>query len=162
MSAPLQLPSRATVGRSASLYIGAQTGATGTEVWVKVSEAISIERSGLKRSTIKTTNLDSGEYDTYLSTQIDGGTWSISANRIPTDAGYLAVIAAMNVSGGPAYDFKVQLPIDTEASQTTAGDVYTFSGIITDVDGFSLDVDKAIQWKLVLQQSGPSTYVVGS
>jgi hypothetical protein len=162
MPAPQQLPSKAQVGRSASISIGSQTGTTGTETWTKVSEAISIERSGQKRSTIKTTNLDSGEYDTYLGTQIDGGTWTVSCNRIPTDAGYIAVMAAMNTSGGPAFDFKVQFPIDTEAGQTTAGDVYSFSAIITEADGFSLEVDKAVQWKLVLQQSGPSTYTVGS
>lgn len=160
---PTLIPSKAQVGRGTQAYIGSQTGlAANPEVYTALGEPINVKFSSQKRSVIKTTNLSSGEYDSKLGTQIDGGTCSMEFNRISNDPGQLALHAAMNTAGGPPFDFKIVLPVNAQAGQTTTGDVITFSAIITELDGFSLETDKAVTFNVVLEISGARSLVAGS
>jgi uncharacterized protein YycO len=83
----------------------------------------------------------------------------MSGNRIPTDTGQLAVEAAFVT--GLTYDWKLVLPINVKAGQTTTGDTFVFSGFIKSRD-IPIDTTKAIAWNVTLQLSGAPVFTAGS
>jgi hypothetical protein len=151
--------SRAQAGRGSSLAIGPLTGTTGTETYVTIGEIKTSGISGAQWQTEDVSNFQSNADQEFLSTMRDNGTIDISGNRVTSDAGQVAVEAAF--ASGLKYDFKLTLPINVQAGQTTAGDYYTFSALVQSRD-ISVDTTKAIGWQVKLKISGPVSLVAGS
>ena len=61
-----------------------------------------------------------------------------------------------------AYDFKVQLPVDAEAGQTTTGDLIAFSGIVTEAGGFDISLTKQADIGYTIELDGAWTVTAGS
>lgn len=143
MPAFVPVPSKAAVlGAGCVLSIGGVTGATGTETFIPIGEISDFKFDGFKRSTTTNTNFDSGQIQQDLGTILDFGTLSGTYNRVSTNTGQLALIAALQSSSGAAYDFKLQLAINPLVGQTTSGDTYQLSGIVTEAGAFDLSQTK--------------------
>jgi len=135
--------SKASVlGAGTVLSIGGVTGATGTETFVPIGELTDFKFDGFKRDTAQNTNFDSGQIRQDLGTILDYGTLSGTYNRVSTNTGQLALIAALQTSSGAAYDFKLQLPVNALLGQTTTGDSYAISGIVTEAGSFDISQTK--------------------
>jgi hypothetical protein len=132
----------AVLGAGTVLSIGGVTGAAGTETFVPIGELSDFKFDGFKRSTTTNTNFDSGQVQQDLGTILDYGTLAGTYNRVSTNAGQLALIAALQSTGGFAYDFKLQLQPNALLGQTTTGDLYTLSGIVTEAGAFDLSQTK--------------------
>jgi hypothetical protein len=153
------VPSKAqAVGTGSVLSIGGPTG--GTDAFVPVGEVSDAKLSGRKLATTATTNFDSAGIARKLSTILDFGQFTCTVMRVSNDAGQLAVIAA-NAAGG-AFDFKVQLPVNPKAAQTTIGDLITFSAIVTEAGDFDLSLTKQADFTFTLDIDGPYTIAAGS
>ena len=84
--------------------------------------------------------LFTGPLNQKLGTTLDFGSLTGTYNRVSTNAGQLALIAAN--AGGQAYDFELQLEPNLLAGQTTTGDLYKVSGIVTEAGAFDLSQAK--------------------
>ncbi len=151
--------SKAQAGKGSSLSIGGITGAVGTETFVLIGEIKTSGISGAQWGSEDVSNFQSGNDQEFITTTRNNGTIDISGNRISSDAGQVAVETAF--SNGLKYDFKLVLPINTQAGQTSVGDTYTFSALVESRD-ISIDTTKAIGWSVKLKVSGPVTLVTGS
>ncbi|RSL15571.1 hypothetical protein EDE15_1062 [Edaphobacter aggregans] len=151
--------SRAQAGRGSSLSIGGVTGAGGSPTFVTIGEIKSSGISGAQWSTDDVSNFQSGADSEFITTMRDNGTLDISGNRVASDAGQVAVEAAF--ASGLKYDFKLVLPINVQAGQTTVGDTYGFSALVQSRD-ISVDTSKAVGWSVKLKISGPVTLSAGS
>jgi hypothetical protein len=156
---PTYSGSKAQSGKGSSLSIGAITGSVGTEVFILIGEIKTSGISGAQWSSEDVTNFQSGNDQEFLTTTRNNGTVDISGNRIASDAGQVAVENAF--STGLKYDFKLVLPINQQAGQTSVGDTYTFSALVESRD-ITIDTTKAISWGVKLKISGPVTLTVGS
>jgi hypothetical protein len=135
------VPSKSAVlGAGTVLSIGGITGATGT--FLPIGELTDFKFDGFKRETAQNTNFDSGQVRTDLGTILDYGTLTGTYNRVSTNTGQLALIAALQATGGNAYDFKLQLPVNVLEAQTTTGDSYAISGIVTEAGAFDISQTK--------------------
>jgi hypothetical protein len=137
------------LGAGTVLSIGGLTGATGTETFVAIGEISDAKFDGFKRATTKSDNFDSGTISQYLPTMLDYSTFTGTYNRISTNAGQLAMIAALQ--NGGSYDFKLQLTVEPLLSQTTTGDLITFSAIVTEAGSFDLSMTKVSSCSFSLQ-----------
>jgi hypothetical protein len=136
--------SKASVlGAGTVLSIGSPTGTTGTETYVPIGELNDFKFDGWKMGTTNNTNFDSGQVAQKLGTILDYGTLSGTYNNVSNNAGQMALLAAMK--SGVAYDFKLQLPVQPLLSQSTAGDSYALSGIVTEAGGFDISQTKVSQ-----------------
>src|ERR1700734_1986468 len=135
-------------GIGAIISIGAVTGSTGTETFVPIGEISDGKFSGFKRNTTPTTSFGTGGVVTNLSTTIDYGTFTGTVIRVTSDAGQVALMAAL-VQGG-SYDFEVQLEPNAADGQVTKGDLATFSAIVTEAGAFDLSLTKASEFTLTL------------
>lgn len=135
-------------GFGSVISIGGPTGAPGTEVFVTIGEIKDAKLSGRKTSTTMSTNFDSLGVARKLGTIIDLGTITFTANRVGNDAGQLAVNAAQLTL--KSYDFKIQMPINPLIGQTTAGDVVTFAGIVTEAGSFDISMDKVSEYTFIV------------
>lgn len=151
--------SKAQAGRGSQLSIGGLTGASGPDVYTLIGEIKTGGISGAQWATEDVTNFESGADQEFLATIRDNGTIDMAGNRIASDAGQVAVEAAF--SSGLKYDFKLQLPINAQAGQTTTGDAFTFSALCQSRD-IAVDTTKAVSWNVKLKVSGPVTLVTGS
>lgn len=151
--------SKAQAGRGTQLSLGGLTGAGGAETFTPIGEVKTTGISGVQFDQEEVSNMDSGVYKEYLATMIDPGTLDLSGNRISTDAGQQAVEAAFLT--GLKYDWKMVLPINKQAGQTTTGDTFVFSGFVKSRD-IPVDITKAIAWTVKLQLSGAPIYTQGS
>lgn len=151
--------SKAQAGRGTQLSIGGLTGAGGVDTWTLIGEIKTSGISGAQWGTEDVTNFESGADQEFLSTIRDNGTLDLAGNRVASDAGQLAVEGAF--SSGLKYDFKMVLPINTQAGQTTTGDTFSFSALVQSRD-IAVDTTKAIGWTTKLKVSGPVTLVSGS
>jgi len=156
---PTYSGSRAQAGRGSALSIGGITGAGGTETFTLIGEIKTSGISGAQWATEDVTNFQSGSDQEFLTTIRDNGTLDIAGNRIAADAGQVAVESAF--SSGLKYDFKLVLPINVQAGQTTTGDTYQFSALVQSRD-ISVDTTKAIGWSVKLKISGPVSLTAGS
>jgi hypothetical protein len=150
--------SKAQAGRGTQFSIGSLAG-TLTPTYVLVGEVKTSGITGAQWGTEDVTNSDSGPDQEFISTIRDNGTLDLSGNRVASDAGQVAVEAAFG--SGLKYDFKLVLPINVQAGQSTVGDTYTFAGLVQSRD-FSIDVTKAISFSTKIKVSGAVTYAVGS
>lgn len=151
--------SRAQAGRGSALSIGGITGAGGTPPFVTIGEIKTSGISGAQWGTEDVTNFLSGNDQEFITTIRDNGTIDLAGNRVASDAGQVAVEAAF--ASGLKYDWKLQLPFNAQAGQTTVGDAYTFSALVQSRD-ISVDTSKAIGWTVKLKVSGAVTLVPGS
>src|ERR1700733_14133937 len=128
------------LGAGCTLSIGSVTGTTGTETFTPIGELTDFKFASIKRATTTNTNFDSGQIVQKLGTTLDFGQLTGTYNRVSTNAGQLALIAAN--AGGQAYDFELQLEPNILAGQTTTGDLYKVSGIVTEGGAFDLSQTK--------------------
>ena len=156
---PTYTGSKAQAGRGTNLFIGGVTGAGGSETFTLVGEIKTSGISGVAFDKEDVSNFQSGVYKEYLATMIDPGQLDMSGNRISTDAGQTAVEVAFLT--GLKYDWKLVLPVNTQAGQTTTGDTYVFSGYVQSRD-IPVDTTKAVSWNVKIQLSGAPIYTQGS
>jgi len=112
-------------------------------------------------SCLSSPTLGAATIKEYLPTVIEPGQFSGNAIYLPADAGLAAANAAFLAS--TIRDFKVQFPPLAQFSQTTTGNLYTFSGFVLEQplpDG--IDVSKILSWKLTVQITTAVTVTVGS
>ena len=150
--------SKAQAGRGTVLSIGELTGTT-TTTWTPIGEISSSGISGSQWQTDDVSNFDSGADQEFITTMRDNGTVDISGNRVPLDAGQAAIEAAF--ADGLKYDFKIQLPKNVQAGQTTSGDSYTFSAIVLSRE-VPIETTRKVGWNVKLKISGAVTLMPGS
>jgi hypothetical protein len=136
----MSTPSKSAVlGAGSSLSIGGPTGGT-TTTFTHIGELSDFKFDGWTMGKTDSTNYDSGQIVQKLGTLLDYGTLSGTYNNIANDAGQIALLAAFKT--GVSYDFKLQLQPNPLAGQTTTGNLYAISGIITKAGGFDLSQTK--------------------
>jgi hypothetical protein len=141
MPAFVPVPSKAQIlGAGCTLSILGQTGVTPAGTPVPIGELTDFKFSSIKRATTTNTNFDSGQTVQKLGTTLDLGSLTGTYNRVSNNAGQLALIAAN--ANGAAYDFQLQLEPNLLAGQTTTGDLYKVSGIVTEAGAFDLSQTK--------------------
>lgn len=121
-----------------------------------IGEIQSIKQSGSKWDVEDATNLASTAKE-FVATIQDWGEFAVECKRVSTDAGQVLVVAAFGT--GAATAFTLTLP--KLATQTVAGDKYTFNGIVTELD-LSVDVNKLTPLSFKVKVSGSVTYAEGS
>ncbi len=146
--------SAAQSGKGSVLSIGT-TGTTPT--FTVIGEVMSAEFSGNTAKTVDTTSFDSGSFSEFLPVIIDSGTVKLAGNRVSSDAGQIAVLAAF--VGLQVLPFTLVLPMTS--AQTTSGDSIQFNALIEGND-FSVAVDKQVTFSVSLKVSGPITTVAGA
>jgi hypothetical protein len=141
--------SQAQAGRGSSLSIGS------TPTLIGEIKEVPLNRG--KWELIDTTNFESGSDSEQLVTIRKPGTVNFKGNRVSSDAGQVAVETAYQA--GTLVAFVLQLP--KTATQTTAGDKYTFNAFVVGSD-FTDAVTAAVEFSIELQISGACTLTVGS
>lgn len=138
------VPSKAVVlGSGCVLSILGPTGVLPAVAGVALGEIVDFKFDGWKASTTNSTNFDSGNVVKKLGTLFDWGTLSGTMNNIASNPGQKAMLVAMQ--SRVAYDFTLQLPINPLEAQTTTGNLYALSGIVTSAGGFDLSQTKVSQ-----------------
>lgn len=138
--------SKALSGQLTSLSIGVTP--------TLIGEITDIQQSGRQMATEPTTNLQSTAKE-FVGTIMDNGAVEFAFNRIASDAGQLAVEAAL-VSGVPVA-FTLQEP---KGSFTTTGPKATFSGLVTESN--LTWASKVITGKVKMLVSGAITWTPGT
>lgn len=131
--------------------------AIGTTSPLTIGEIRSIDFSGEQWSTVDVTNFGSGTNAEWISTIKQNGTVKLTGSRVSTDPGQAACEAAFQ--SGALAAFTLTLP--KNASQTTTGDVITFSALVESRD-FNVDITKEISWSVSLKISGAVNLAEGS
>jgi hypothetical protein len=135
------VPSKGQIlGAGCTLSILGITGIVPAATAVPIGELSDFRFASIKRATTTNTNFDSGQVVQKLGTTLDLGSLTGTYNRVSNNAGQLALIAAN--SNGAAYDFQLQLTPNPLAGQTTTGDLYKMSGIVTEAGAFDLSQTK--------------------
>ncbi|RZU39330.1 hypothetical protein [Edaphobacter modestus] len=143
------VPSKAVVlGAGTTLSILGPTGVTPAATPTHIGELNDFKFDGWKTSTTNNTNFDSGQITQKLGTLFDYGTLSGTYNNIANDPGQVALLAA--AKSGVAYDFVLQLPVNALAGQTTQGNSYAISAIVTEAGGFDISQTKVSQCSFTL------------
>ncbi len=151
------MATKAQAGRLSTLFIGGPTGATGTETWTKIGEVKSAPISGTSIDLIDVTSFDSNSVMERILGIENPGEIPIEFNRVTSDAGQILLKTAH--TSKVAYDFKIQLPMTS--TQTTAGDTFTGSAIVTKYD-MALSTKDAITNSVTLTRTGTWTETAGS
>jgi hypothetical protein len=150
--------SKAQAGRGTVVSIGGLTGGGGT-TFTPILELKSSGISGSEWTEEDVSNFNSGANKEWLTTMLDSGTVDLAGNRITGDPGQQALAAAFD--SGLKYDFKIQLPINSQAGQTTSGDLFTFSALVKSSET-TIETTKAVTRNFKLHISGPITETAGS
>jgi hypothetical protein len=149
--------SESSTGFGAILSIGPAAG-TVSPTFVVIGECSEASPSGREWGEEDVTNFQSPIDKEYKKTNRDPGKFKLSGNRVATDAGQLALEAAMDSQSN--FMFKLQFPIS--GTQTTTGDVWTFNAGVMSVDPTSVTPDKIIKFGCDLRLSGSRTITAGS
>jgi hypothetical protein len=147
--------SKAGIGLGTVLSIGT-SGASPT--FTPVGEIKNLQQSGRQVATEDVTNMQSSARE-FVPTLLDSGTWDITGSRIGGDAGQQAMESAF--AGLVILPFKVQLPVNANAGQTTTGDLFAFNALVQECN-YDLAVDKANTFSAKLKVSGVITVTPGS
>lgn len=122
-----------------------------SNLWVKVSEILSIDGPDKKRDTIDVTNLDSVDgYKEFIAGFRDGG--SVKASMNFTRDGY--EILNNDFESDVKQTYEVSIP---DADHTT----FSFLGLVTELP-LKIPTDKQITCDVTIKISGPVTLNSGS
>ena len=141
------------------IEIGGVTGSTGTETFTPIGAITTAKVSGLKVGVTDASTF-LANVKRKLGTLVDYGTVTLTTLRVSNDAGQAAVVAA--AATAQLYDFKIQLPVNGAAGQTTTGDLIAFSAIVTEAGGFDLDLNKQPDYTFTLEIDGAWTVTEGA
>jgi hypothetical protein len=136
------------LGAGSVLNILGPTGVSPAGTAVPIGELSDGKFSGWKTSTTTSTNFDSGNVEKNLGTIFSWGTLTATYNNVPNNPGQIALLAAMKT--GVAYDFTLQLLPEALWAQTTTGNLYTISAIVTEAGGFDFSQTKVSSCSLTL------------
>jgi hypothetical protein len=150
----------AQAGRGTIFAIGPISG-TVTPVYVPVGEIKTTDPGKGTFDKEEVSNLESGLDKEFLKLMRDNGAPKLSGNRVGSDAGQLAVVAAYN-DGDNSYMIKVTLPINKKAGQIAQGDAYTYDALVMGQSFGPVETNKAIAYEVELQITGPVTFTPGS
>lgn len=121
-----------------------------------------IKKAGMGKAAFDkedVSNFDSNLDKEFAKLMRDNGMPAFGGNRVSSDAGQLAAVAAFN-DGDNAYAFRVT--IRKRPDQVTTGDVYTFNALVLELQIGDIETNKTIPWELGLQITGPVTFVAGA
>ena len=151
------MATKATPGKG--LVFAINTGTASTPTWTLVGETFKLDLKP-KMGTEEATSFDSAALE-YIATIADGGELPFSCNRVSTDTGQAAVMAAgpLGASAGALKQFQVTAP--KAVGQTTTGDVWGCSAIVTEFNPAFEPAKKTVMTG-VLRISGLPTYTEGS
>jgi hypothetical protein len=141
--------SKAQAGRGSLLSIGSTP--------TPIGECSDVPFNRPEWDTVDITNFDSGSDEEQLVTIRKAATFSITGNRVSSDAGQTAAETAYQ--SGALASFVFALPKTT--AQTTTGDTYTFKAYVKG-SNFKVSPTAKVEFTLNLQTSGPVTLTPGS
>lgn len=95
----------------------------------------------------------------YQKEMRDNGMPKFSGNRVGSDAGQMAALAAFNDADN-AYMFQVTLP--KRDDQTVIGDAYTYNALVMSASFGPVETNKSVPFDMELQITGPRTFTAGS
>jgi hypothetical protein len=156
-------PSVTQLGIGTLIGIGPAVGTTGSPTFVTIGQITDAKFSGASATVIKFSTLDGGLGVQKRRGSIDYGTVDITYERKPGagDVGQLAAKAAFVDPTGQAYQFNAALYV--AAGETTAGDIATFSGIISKLNELTdISPDKNIEGMITIELSSPLVVTAGS
>jgi hypothetical protein len=154
---PPYVTSESSTGFGAVLSIGPVVG-TATPTYTLIGECSEASPSGREWGEEDVTNFQSPIDKEYKKTNRDPGKFKLSGNRVATDAGQIALEAAMDSLSN--YMFKLVFPLS--GTQTVSGDTWTFNAGVMSVDPTSVMPDKVIKFGCDLRLSGSRTIVAGT
>lgn len=143
---------KAQSGRGTSLSIGSTP--------VLIGEIRSLTQSGNTWETSDVTNFQSGFTKEFIATILDSGEFEATCNRVSSDAGQVALVAAFNgATPGSLQPFTIQLL--KSGTQTTTGDSIAFNAIVQS-SNMSIEPTKEITSTYRLKVSGNPVTTAGS
>jgi hypothetical protein len=142
--------SAAQAGRGSTLSIGATP--------TLIGELDNVPFDLPEWSTDDVTNFESGSDEEFIVTIRKSMEFTVTGNRVSSDAGQQAVQTAYAAGGSPSA-FVLQLP--KTPGQTTNGDKYAFNALILS-QSFKIETTKKISFAMKLKTSGPVTFTAGS
>ena len=153
-------------GQTGSLTaLSINTGTTVSPVYTLIEEIQSCDPSGNEVKTVNATNLQSLVSE-VLTTLPDPGSIKCSCLRVPGSVatGQSAVLTQFNLGSQQApILFKLALPKDAAAGQTTAGDAATFSAYVTECNPMSqISAEKPVMFDFTLKIVTLWSYTNGS
>ena len=152
-------PSKGMIGRGTVFSMSA----AGAGIYTSVAQLKTGQFAGQKINFDDISNLDSPlvanntVLKEVLPATADGGTLALAGIFLPLDAGQLALQAAY---GGTLQDFKIQLP--KGPGQTTTGNLYAFSGYVSEGVYPDIQFDKTLSFKSTVTLTTPITLTPGS
>lgn len=141
--------SKAQAGRGSLLSIGSTP--------TPIGECADVPFNRPEWETVDVTNFDSGMDEEQLVTIRKAATFSVTGNRVSSDAGQEAAEDAYQTGTLTAFTFA--LPKTT--AQTATGDTYAFKAYVKG-SSFKVQPTGKIEFTLNLQTSGPVLLTVGS
>jgi hypothetical protein len=151
------------IGLGAALSIGTQGG---SPTYIAVGKIKNIKPPSPKFGQEDVTTLDSGSVRRFIKTLQDPGEMDVSVYWESADAGQVAVLAAFstlsNSTNGADYPWKLQFPVNLEGGQTSTGDLFAFSGFVSEYTGPETQPDKTITWGFKVKIDGAITITEGS
>lgn len=136
------------------------TGTITTPTWTTIGEITKSNLSGKKNNFDDVTNLQSLAEE-FLATISTSGTFHLTYNRVSTNTGQTAVVTAW--TGAAKTQFKITLPINTAAGQSSQGDTFVFLAYVEELnDVGQLEPKKAIVSETTLKATGAYTFTEGS
>jgi predicted secreted protein len=139
--------SKAQAGRGSTISIASTA----------IGEITDVPLNLPKWETADVTNFSSGSDAEFITTIRRSANFTIKGNRVSSDTGQVAVVAAYQ--SGTISAFTLVLP--KSSTQTTTGDTYTFNALVLSCS-FDVGVTKAIEFSIDLQISGAVTFTAGS
>jgi hypothetical protein len=141
--------SKAQAGRGSILAIGATP--------TPIGECSDVPFNRPEWETVDTTNFDSGSDEEQLVTIRRAATFSITGNRVSSDAGQVAAETAYQ--SGALMPFTFTLPKTT--AQTSSGDKYAFQAYVKG-SNFKASPTGKVEFTLNLHSSGPVVLTAGT
>jgi hypothetical protein len=156
------MPTKAATGKGTVLSIGTPGGG---ETFVAILQVKTFKLSGQKTTYEDVTNMGSptlgaATIKESLPTLIDPGELVFSGIFLPSDPGQLACAAAFGT--GVLQDFKLQLPVNTAAGQSTTGNLYAFSGFVQELPIPDLQYDKVQTLSISIKLNTAVTITTGA
>jgi len=150
-------PSTGFTGKGTTLSMGPAA------VYTAVGQIKTIQFNGQKWSFDDVTNLNSpvvgvGVLEEALPAKMSPGELAVGGIFLPADPGQEALNTAFQA--GTLENFKVQLPMGP--GQTTAGNLYAFSGYIQEFPAPDVQFDKIVNFKVTIKLATVITLTPGS